>query len=78
TFRPKSRERYAGGTLRRKKMCCPYLTSVMSGSPIIQNGMLVGSVTHVFVKDPTRGFGVFAENIQNNANNMILSFKNAA
>ena len=50
----------------------------MSGSPIIQNGMLVGSVTHVFVKDPTRGFGVFAENIQNNANNMILSFKNAA
>ena len=50
----------------------------MSGSPIIQNGMLVGSVTHVFVKDPTRGFGAFAENIQNNANNMILSFKNAA
>ncbi len=50
----------------------------MSGSPIIQNGKLVGSVTHVFVKDPTRGFGVFAENIQNNANNMILSFKNAA
>ena len=50
----------------------------MSGSPIIQNGMLVGSVTHVFVKDPTRGFGVFAENIQNNANSMILSIKNAS
>ncbi|MCI9508116.1 MAG: hypothetical protein HFF10_00005, partial [Angelakisella sp.] len=78
TFRPKSRERYAGGTLRRKKMCCPYLTSVMSGSPIIQNGMLVGSVTHVFVKDPTRGFGVFAENIQENAEKALLSTKKSA
>ena len=35
----------------------------MSGSPILQNGMLIGSVTHVFVNDPTRGFGIFAENI---------------
>ena len=35
----------------------------MSGSPILQNGMLVGAVTHVFVNDPTRGFGIFAENI---------------
>jgi len=33
----------------------------MSGSPIIQNGRLVGAVTHVFVNDPTRGYGVFAE-----------------
>ena len=30
----------------------------MSGSPIIQNGKLVGAVTHVFVDDPTRGYGV--------------------
>lgn len=35
----------------------------MSGSPIIQNGMLVGAVTHVFVNDPTRGYGIFAENM---------------
>ncbi|MDL2232297.1 SpoIVB peptidase [Ruminococcaceae bacterium OttesenSCG-928-L11] len=35
----------------------------MSGSPIIQNGMLVGAVTHVFVNDPTRGYAVFAENM---------------
>lgn len=35
----------------------------MSGSPIIQNGRLVGAVTHVFVKDPTRGYGIFAENM---------------
>lgn len=33
----------------------------MSGSPIIQKGKLVGVVTHVFVNDPTRGYGVFAE-----------------
>ena len=35
----------------------------MSGSPIIQNGRLVGAVTHVFVRDPTRGYGIFAENM---------------
>ncbi len=35
----------------------------MSGSPIIQNGKLVGAITHVLVDDPTRGYGVFAENM---------------
>ena len=35
----------------------------MSGSPIIQNGMLVGAVTHVFVDDPTEGYGIFAESM---------------
>ncbi|NLM39256.1 MAG: SpoIVB peptidase [Firmicutes bacterium] len=33
----------------------------MSGSPIVQDGMLIGAVTHVFVNDPTRGYGAFAE-----------------
>ncbi|MCL2375412.1 MAG: hypothetical protein FWC82_02675 [Firmicutes bacterium] len=33
----------------------------MSGSPIIQNGMLVGVVTHVFVNDPTRGYGMYMD-----------------
>lgn len=33
----------------------------MSGSPIVQNGRLVGAVTHVLVNDPTRGYGIFAE-----------------
>jgi stage IV sporulation protein B len=33
----------------------------MSGSPIIQNGKLIGAVTHVFVNDPTRGYGCFIE-----------------
>ena len=33
----------------------------MSGSPILQNGRLVGAVTHVLVNDPTRGYAIFAE-----------------
>ena len=35
----------------------------MSGAPIIQNGKLVGAVTHVLVNDPTRGYGIFIENM---------------
>ena len=35
----------------------------MSGSPIIQNGKLVGAVTHVLVNDPQRGYGIFIENM---------------
>lgn len=35
----------------------------MSGSPIIQNGKLVGAVTHVLIDDSTKGYGVFAENM---------------
>lgn len=35
----------------------------MSGSPIIQNGKLVGAVTHVFVQDSTKGYGIFIENM---------------
>jgi stage IV sporulation protein B len=35
----------------------------MSGSPIIQNGKLVGAVTHVMINDPTTGYGIFIENM---------------
>ena len=35
----------------------------MSGSRILQDGRLVGAVTHVFVNDPQRGYGIFAENM---------------
>lgn len=37
----------------------------MSGSPILQNGELVGAVTHVFINDPKKGYGIFAENMLN-------------
>ena len=42
---------------------CPYLTTPLSGSPIIQNGKLVGAVTHVLINDPTTGYGIFIENM---------------
>ena len=35
----------------------------MSGSPILQNGKLVGAVTHVLVNDPTQGYGILVENM---------------
>ena len=35
----------------------------MSGSPIIQNGKLIGAVTHVLIGDPTTGYGIFIENM---------------
>ena len=35
----------------------------MSGSPILQNGRIVGAVTHVLINDPTRGYGIFIENM---------------
>ena len=38
----------------------------MSGSPEIQNGKFVGAVTHDFIQDSTRGYGIFAENMLEN------------
>lgn len=38
----------------------------MSGSPIVQKGKLIGAVTHVFIQDPTKGYGIFIENMINN------------
>ena len=38
----------------------------MSGSPIMQNGKIVGAVTHVFVQDSTKGYGIFIENMLKN------------
>ncbi|MDE6676429.1 MAG: PDZ domain-containing protein [Clostridia bacterium] len=38
----------------------------MSGSPILQNGKLIGAVTHVFLNDPTRGYGIGIENMTKN------------
>lgn len=35
----------------------------MSGSPILQDGKIIGAVTHVFVNNPTKGYGIFIENM---------------
>ena len=39
------------------------MTSTVSGSPILQNGKLVGAVTHVMVDDPTSGYGIYVANM---------------
>lgn len=51
----------------------------MSGSPIIQNGMLIGAVTHVFINEPNKGFAIFAETMLTNSNNYFgITNKNAS
>jgi stage IV sporulation protein B len=45
----------------------------MSGSPILQNGKMIGAVTHVFVQDSTKGYGIFIENMLKNVASNRLS-----
>lgn len=47
----------------------------MSGSPIIQNGKLIGAITHVFVDDPEKGYAIFAENMLETANSTADSWQ---
>ena len=44
-------------------MCWSYIDTCVSGSPIIQNGKLIGAVTHILIDAPTKGYGIFAENM---------------
>jgi len=37
----------------------------MSGSPIVQNGKLIGAVTHVFLNDSTKGYGIYLDSMLN-------------
>ena len=39
------------------------MTTVVSSSPLVKKGKLIGAVTHVFVNDPTKGYGIFIENM---------------
>ena len=48
----------------------------MSGSPIIQNGRIIGAVTHVFINDPTRGYGIFIEDMLYEAQIIDKNLKN--
>jgi len=47
----------------------------MSGSPIVQNGKLIGALTHVFVDNPTKGYAIFAENMLETAQSIAESNK---
>ena len=70
--------RYVGSTMTAnigKKLYAFYVTDEallektggivqgMSGSPIIQNGKLIGAITHVLIGNPTTGYGIFIENM---------------
>lgn len=50
------------------EFCCSLLDTLVSGSPIIQDGKIIGAVTHVLVNDPTRGYAIFLESMLNNGN----------
>ena len=50
----------------------------MSGSPIIQNGKLIGAVTHVFINDPKKGYAIFAENMLQEIQNIPIESSNNA
>ena len=56
-------------------MCWSYIDTLVSGSPIIQNGKLIGAVTHVFVNDPTKGYAIFAENMLETAQSVLENNK---
>ena len=47
----------------------------MSGSPILQNGKLIGAVTHVLINDPTKGYGIFIESMIKNIDSLNISLK---
>lgn len=49
----------------------------MSGSPIIQNGKLVGAVTHVFVNNPTKGYAIFADTMYDCSQKVLTADKAA-
>ena len=48
---------------KNTKFFCPLLDISVSGSPIIQDGKLIGAVTHVLVNSPDTGYGIFIENM---------------
>ena len=53
-----------------QKWCCILLDTLVSGNPLLQNGKLIGAVTDVWVDDPARGYGIFAENMLETAQNV--------
>lgn len=56
---PKEKSMVISVTDKRLLAATGGIVQGMSGSPIIQNGKLIGAVTHVFVNEPTKGYGVY-------------------
>ena len=59
-------------------MCWSYIDTLVSGSPLIQNGKLIGAVTHVLIDDPTKGYAIFAENMLETAQDVSENLKEAS
>jgi len=55
--------------------CWSYIDTLVSGSPILQNGRLIGAVTHLLVDDPTKGYAIFAENMLETAQSVEANNK---
>ena len=58
-----------------QKKCWSYIDTLVSGSPIIQNGKLVGALTHVLIDNPKKGYGIFAENMLETAQSVAENSK---
>ena len=56
-------------------ICCICLDTLVSGSPILQNGKLIGAITHVLIDDPTKGYAIFAENMLETAQSVVENNK---
>ena len=44
-------------------MCWSFIDTLVSVSPILQKGKLIGAMTHVLIDNPTKGYAIFAENM---------------
>ena len=51
-------------------ICLSYIDTLVSSSPILQNGKLIGAITHVLIDDPTKGYAIFAENMLETVNSV--------
>ena len=58
--------------------CWSYIDTLVSGSPILQDGKLIGAVTHVLIDNPTKGYGIFAENMLETAQFVAKNVKEAS
>ena len=58
--------------------CWSYIDTLVSGSPILQNGKLIGAVTHVLIDDPQKGYAIFAENMLETAQGAAEQIKEAS
>ncbi len=56
-------------------MCWPYIDTLVSGSPILQDGKLVGALTHVLVDDSKTGYGIYAENMLETAQQVVKDYE---